>query len=179
MKAKELVELLGEELVGRAVVTEAVGDYVGGLAHVSKLAPDPSAPEISFNVKHPTWCDPDGGNEIGVFSDEEILLADHEHHVALIKERTLLRKVISDSSGAGALLTRFVLLMDTNDCYGGDPEPGSAQAIPSMSAFLQGEIQPIYDEASELVRSLGLLRVATSHPLWTVISSELSPEEDK
>lgn len=52
------------DLVGRTVITEAVGDWPGGIATVTELAPDPGATEIAFNVHSEQHGD------VGVFEDE-------------------------------------------------------------------------------------------------------------
>ena len=67
MTAGELVRTTAA-LVGRRVVTPAMGDYPGGEATIVELAPDPNAPEIVFTVRHPQW------GEIGVFAYEEVTL---------------------------------------------------------------------------------------------------------
>lgn len=68
MTAQELVDVLGDALVGRRVITEAIGEYPGGEAEVIQIQPDPEAPEIVFQVKHPTY------GEMGVFDYEDISL---------------------------------------------------------------------------------------------------------
>jgi hypothetical protein len=73
MKAKELVGVAGDRLLGRTVWTEAIGYYPGGAARVVELAPDPEAPEILFSVEHPTWKH-SGSSRMGVFAWEEVLL---------------------------------------------------------------------------------------------------------
>ena len=68
--AKFLVGKMGQALVGRLVVTPAVGDYPGGIRRVVEIAPDPEAPEIVFNVEY-------DGSEFGVmgiFEHESVLL---------------------------------------------------------------------------------------------------------
>lgn len=67
MNAKELVESVGESLVGATVFTKKIGEYPGGPAKVIELNPDPAAPEIVMQVKHPTF------GEIGIFEDEPII----------------------------------------------------------------------------------------------------------
>ena len=69
MLAKDLVESYGKALIGMAVDTPAMGEYPGGKAVVTEIAPDPSAPEIVFQVCHPTF------GEIGVFGNEAVDLA--------------------------------------------------------------------------------------------------------
>ena len=69
MTAGELVRT-SSGLVGRKVITPAMGDYPGGEATIIEVAPDPNAPEIVFNVRHAEW------GEIGVFAYEEVSLVD-------------------------------------------------------------------------------------------------------
>jgi hypothetical protein len=78
----EALQALGEEkrLIGMKVKTEAYGDYPGGIATIMELHPDPEAPEIVFNVQHPTWR----GDENDL-SDGVIGIFDHEG-VELCKE---------------------------------------------------------------------------------------------
>jgi hypothetical protein len=66
MKANQLVEKLGQKLLGQKVNTPAVGDYPGGVATVVQLAPDQNAPEIVFQVKLPQF------GEVGVFGQEDV-----------------------------------------------------------------------------------------------------------
>lgn len=81
MKANQLVQKLGTNLVGKMVNTPAVGDYPGGVATVIQIAPDGNAPEIAFQVSLPDW------GQVGVFDREDVsLLVDkfslpelHEH----------------------------------------------------------------------------------------------------
>jgi len=68
MTAQALLSLYGGSLLGRHVVTVQIGEYPGGLAEVIELLPDPAAPEIVFNVNHPTF------GEIGVFDWEPVQL---------------------------------------------------------------------------------------------------------
>ena len=73
MNARKLVEVAGHRLVGRAVWTEAVGYYPGGVAQVAELAPDPVAGEVLFTVEHPIW-ERAGRSGTGVFEWEEVVL---------------------------------------------------------------------------------------------------------
>lgn len=50
MNAKELLDEMGEKLIGRTIFTEPFGDWPGGRAIVKEIAPDPEAPEIVFTV---------------------------------------------------------------------------------------------------------------------------------
>lgn len=52
-----------ENLIGRKIETQQIGDWPGGLAEIIKLDPDPAAPEIVFNVKNKH-------GEVGVFDWE-------------------------------------------------------------------------------------------------------------
>jgi hypothetical protein len=73
MNARTLVEVAGDRLLGRQVLTEGLGYYPGGEARVVELAPDPGAPEILFAVEHPVR-EQAGRTRIGVFEWEEVLL---------------------------------------------------------------------------------------------------------
>jgi hypothetical protein len=66
MKANQLVQKLGQKLLGQMVNTPAMGEYPGGVATVVQLAPDQNAPEIAFQVNLPQW------GEIGVFEHENV-----------------------------------------------------------------------------------------------------------
>lgn len=66
--AKKLVKAHGRNLVGKKVVTQAMGEYPGGIATVIEIAPDFTAPEIVFDVEHPTF------GRIGVFENEPVRL---------------------------------------------------------------------------------------------------------
>ena len=68
MKANQLVQKLGQKLLGKQVNTPAAGEYPGGVATVVQLAPDQNAPEIAFRVSLPQW------GEIGVFDHEDVWL---------------------------------------------------------------------------------------------------------
>jgi hypothetical protein len=72
VSAKKLVKKLGSKLVGQKVRTPQMGEYPGGVATVTEIAPDPNAPEIVFNVSHPTF------GPIGVFEYEQVKLANTE-----------------------------------------------------------------------------------------------------
>ena len=72
--AKKLVKRLGKDLIGRTVFTPAMGEYPGGYAKVIEIHPDPGAPEIVFNVEHPTWKDDEDNNIMGVFENEDVSL---------------------------------------------------------------------------------------------------------
>lgn len=75
MTAQALVDAWGKKLIGRRVVTIAIGEYPGGVATVTEILPDPGAPEIVFQVKHPTY------GPMGVFNFEPC-----ELHVSTVKE---------------------------------------------------------------------------------------------
>jgi hypothetical protein len=68
MNAKSLVQNLGTILLGQKVNTPAVGDYPGGVATVTQLAPDKKAPQIVFQVNLP------GYGEMGVLEHEDVSL---------------------------------------------------------------------------------------------------------
>lgn len=74
MKAEELVAVIGHRLIGRTVLTPALGCYPGGHAQVVELHPDPGAPEIVFNVEHPSWKDDEGNSIMGIFEYEDVEL---------------------------------------------------------------------------------------------------------
>lgn len=75
MRARALFLAYLEDLAGRTVQTPRAGDYPGGAAIVIEVAPDPAAPEIVFNVFHPTWRDESGrSGVIGVLAHEEVSL---------------------------------------------------------------------------------------------------------
>jgi hypothetical protein len=65
--ASVIVQKFGKSLIGGTVNTIPMGEYPGGLAEVIELEPDPAAPEIVFQVKHPTF------GEIGVFGYEPVV----------------------------------------------------------------------------------------------------------
>jgi hypothetical protein len=66
MKAKELVKKLGNNLLGKKVNTPALGEYPGGLATVTQIAPDKNAPEIAFQINLAQW------GQTGVFGHEDV-----------------------------------------------------------------------------------------------------------
>lgn len=68
MLAKDLVRDHGKALIGRTVKTRPMGEYPGGKSVITEIAPDDSAPEIVFQVRHPTF------GEIGVFANELVSL---------------------------------------------------------------------------------------------------------
>jgi hypothetical protein len=63
-----------EALVGRIVMTEAIGHWPGGPAEVIEFMPDVEAPEIPYQVRHIHWAGDDliENGEIGLFENEEI-----------------------------------------------------------------------------------------------------------
>lgn len=67
VNAKSLVDKLGDKLIDTVVVTQAMGDWPGGPARVTTIYPDPSCPEIVFEVSS------DRG-EIGVFAEESVIV---------------------------------------------------------------------------------------------------------
>ena len=68
MKANQLVQKLGIKLLGKKVNTPASGEYPGGVATVSGIASETSAPEIVFQVNLGQW------GAMGVFGDEDVSL---------------------------------------------------------------------------------------------------------
>ena len=69
MNAKELVEKMGQNLVGKPVITEPMGGWAGGIAIVTELAPDNEAPEIVMAVQSQI-----NNEEIGVFDDQWVMM---------------------------------------------------------------------------------------------------------
>ena len=67
MLAKDLWGMYGGHLVGRQIITEAVGDWPGGVATITQSMPDPAAPEIVYQVES-------AHGEIGIFDGEEVTL---------------------------------------------------------------------------------------------------------
>ncbi len=82
MTAKQLTIIHGPSLIGRRVETEAIGEYPGGIATVTELAPDPEAPEIDFKVRHHNY------GEIGVFEWERVALVPNDATQCLDEEST-------------------------------------------------------------------------------------------
>lgn len=68
MTAEELVNLYGDDLIGEKIMTEAMGDYPGGIATIIEIHPDPAVAEIPIQVNNPGW------GEIGVFHYETVEL---------------------------------------------------------------------------------------------------------
>lgn len=68
VSAKKLINRYGPSLIGQRVYTQAMGEYPGGIATVTEIEPDPNAPEIVFQVEHPTF------GSIGVFEYEKVAL---------------------------------------------------------------------------------------------------------
>jgi len=68
MKANQLVQKLGQKLLGQKVNTPAGGEYPGGVATVIQIEPDKAAPEIVFQVSLPHW------GSVGVFDHEDVSL---------------------------------------------------------------------------------------------------------
>lgn len=66
--ALRLVKLHGKSLIGKQVWTPPMGDYPGGIAVVTEIQPDPTAPDIVFQVEHPTV------GSMGVFYNERVRL---------------------------------------------------------------------------------------------------------
>jgi hypothetical protein len=67
--ALDFRNLFGDSLIGKSIITEAIGTYPGGIAKVVELDPDPKAPEIVIQVFHPTF------GEIGIFDYERVRFA--------------------------------------------------------------------------------------------------------
>jgi hypothetical protein len=72
MKANQLVQKLGDKLLGKQVNTPAIGEYPGGVATVIGIAPQAKAPEIAFQVNLGQW------GKMVVFGHEDVsLLSDN------------------------------------------------------------------------------------------------------
>ena len=67
--ADALVVKHGDKLIGELVFTSAMGEYPGGWATVTEILPDRAAPEIAFQVEHPSF------GSIGVFGNESVWMA--------------------------------------------------------------------------------------------------------
>jgi hypothetical protein len=74
MKASELVAKYGKSLIGRKVVTQAVGAWPGGPATVTQVRHDKNAPEIVFMVKSLNAKIHLTHGEMGVFDHEDCTL---------------------------------------------------------------------------------------------------------
>lgn len=72
--ASDLAEY-GEEIIGLTIDTAAIGDYPGGPAKIIRLLGDPGAPEIVFDVEHPTF------GEMGIFHWEMVFVISQNAHV--------------------------------------------------------------------------------------------------
>ncbi len=72
MRADMVVKLLGKELIGKTVVTPAMGEYPGGEAVVTELGEPYS--DIVFIVEHLTWKDDEGCSDMGIFEYEEVVV---------------------------------------------------------------------------------------------------------
>ncbi len=68
--AKDAVKQFGDQLIGRSIMTARFGDWPGGRAVVTKLHPDPNAPEIVCQVSSENPHNKI--QSIGVFENEEI-----------------------------------------------------------------------------------------------------------
>jgi len=72
MKASRMVRDIDSSiLIGAEIVTQPFGEYPGGIAKIIALHPDPTAPEIPIQVKHPSF------GEIGIFEHEQVYLVDY------------------------------------------------------------------------------------------------------
>jgi len=81
MKANQLVQKLGAKLLGQKVNTPALGEYPGGVATVTQLAPPEQAPGIAFQVSSPQWGDigVSGHEDVSVLVDRLVLPQLHQH----------------------------------------------------------------------------------------------------
>ena len=68
MKANQLLQKLGNKLLGKQVNTPAMGEYPGGVATVIGIAPETKAPEIAFQVNLSQW------GKMVVFGHEDVSL---------------------------------------------------------------------------------------------------------
>lgn len=66
MTAKEFVDRFGDKIIGKTIYTYPLGQYPGGYEKITEVLPDENAPEIVFQVEHPTF------GSIGVFENEKI-----------------------------------------------------------------------------------------------------------
>lgn len=70
MRCDTLVGRFGHGLIGRRVDTPPLGEYPGGIATITRITPDPNAPEIVFQV---TLF---GYGSIGMFAHEVVRMVD-------------------------------------------------------------------------------------------------------
>lgn len=70
MNASQLIDQMGEKLIGRKIFTQAMGKYPGGFAEVVELCLQPWD-DVLFIVWLPAF------GHTGVFSHEEVTLTDH------------------------------------------------------------------------------------------------------
>lgn len=79
MNAAQLKFMYGDLLLGRVIVTEAIGEWPGGIADIIEIAPDEG---IAFQVRHKTVKNPENGKlwEIGVLEYETVILIGPEPH---------------------------------------------------------------------------------------------------
>lgn len=94
--AQQLLSRLGEALVGREVLTQPYGEWPGGIARVTQVAPDPAAPEIVFQVVMKGW-------EIGVFHFEPVELIRSKQGVQANLKRLRAAGYRSEWAGKGVL----------------------------------------------------------------------------
>ena len=66
LNAADAVCRYGQKLIGKEILTEAIGEYPGGWATVKALNEDPSAPDIVINVILPMF------GPMGVFDYETV-----------------------------------------------------------------------------------------------------------
>lgn len=81
MKANQLVQKLGSKLLGKKVNTPATGEYPGGVATVTGIAPDTKAPEIVFQVNLGQWgaMGVAGHEEVSLLTDQLGVIQLHEY----------------------------------------------------------------------------------------------------
>ena len=81
INAQQAVKLFGKILIGRQVITEAIGAWPGGLCKVISLSEDANAPEIVLNVKRledrtTRMEEFQIDDECGIFEYEDITIID-------------------------------------------------------------------------------------------------------
>lgn len=78
MTAKQLLYYAGQNLLGKKVFTDEMGEYPGGVATVIEINPDPGS-DIAFMVQHPAWkSDICQDGTIGILDFEEVDGPDEE-----------------------------------------------------------------------------------------------------
>lgn len=73
MRADTILSLYGTALIGKQILTPALGDYPGGWATVTEINPDENAPDIPFMVDNPSWIYA-GDGRIGILEYEQCMI---------------------------------------------------------------------------------------------------------